>query len=134
MTRLYSYLTYISLGLFPIAFIFFAINMNQHFKFTLQYFLSNDLILLIFLSAVIYIYIKFKRVYVKSSELYIYSLFSDKHIILNKQNLVSIGRFIPFDPFSYKIIYADEDGNTKTVYFIKDVFIFNMKNILENLR
>jgi hypothetical protein len=108
--------------------------MNQHFKFTLQYFLSNDLILVITLLAFVYVYLKFKRVYLKSSALHIYNLFSGKHVVVNKQNLISIGRFIPLDPFSYKIIYADEDGKAKTIYFFKNVFIFNMNSVLDNLR
>ena len=133
MKKLYSYLTYVSLGLFPFLFIFLIVSMNRQFKFTLAYFLSNDLILVILLITFIFIYIKFKRVYLKNSSLYIYDLFSNKHDIVTKQNLIGIGRFIPFNPFGYKISFVDDNGRTKTVYFIRNLFIFNMNDALRNL-
>ena len=133
MKRLYSYLTYVSVGLLPLAFIFFTISMNRHFKLTITYLLSNDLIVLIFLLAIIYSYIKVKRVYIKNASLYIYNIFSNKHVIVNKQNLVSIGRFLPLDPLSYKISYVDENNKIRTAYFIKNLFILNMSDAIVDL-
>jgi len=134
MKRLYSYLIYIFLVLFPIFFIAFVISMNQHFRLTIAYFLSNDLIALIALLPFIFICIKVKRVYIKDGELLIYSLFSNKCVVVNKVNLVSIGRFIPLDPFSYKISYVDDGSKTRTIYFTKNLFIFNMSDAIVDLR
>lgn len=134
MKKLYSYLMYVWFIVSPIGFIFFAISINRHYEFTIKYFLSNDLIVVILLFLIFYTYIKYKRVYLKNSSLYIYNLFSNKYAVVTKQNLVSIGRFIPFEPFSYKISYIDENNNTKTIYFMKNLFIFNMQEALNDLK
>ena len=134
MKRLYSYLIYIFLVFFPVFFIAFVINMNQHFRLTIAYFFSNDLIALIALLPFIFICIKVKRVYIKDGELLIYNLFSNKCVVVNKVNLVSIGRFIPLDPFSYKISYVDDGSKTRTIYFTKNLFIFNMSDAIVDLR
>jgi hypothetical protein len=134
MRKLYSYLTYLGLLAFPLFFIFFAIDMNRHFEFTFHYFLMNDLILVIILAACAFAYFKYKRVYLKNSSLYIYNLFSDKLTVITYQNLVSMGRFIPLDPFNYKIVYVDTNNKTKTVFFFKNVLIFDLSSLLDEIK
>ena len=135
MKKLYSYLIYAGLVLSPLFFVFFAIDMNRHFEFTFQYFMTNDLILVIVLVAYSYCLLKYKRVYLKdSSSLYIYNLFTNKYTIVTYQNLVSISRFIPLDPFNYKIVYVDSNNKNRTVFFWKDLLIFNFSSILDKMK
>lgn len=133
MKRLYSYLMYVGLVGLPIGFIGFAVDANRHFKLTWDYFFSNDLILLIFLAGIFYSYYKLKRVYFMNSSLYIYNIFSNKYEIVNRQNLITVGRFIPFDPLSYKISYVNSKGSTKTIIFMKNLFLFDIKGVFEKL-
>jgi hypothetical protein len=68
-----------------------------------------------------------------NSSLYIYNIFSNKYEIVNRRNLIIIGRFIPFDPLSYRISYMDQNGRVKTIIFMKNLFLNDMKSVLEKM-
>jgi len=98
---------------------------------------SNFMLFIIVFASVfaylIYYISKSRRVYVKDSTLYIYSLFSNKHFIIDKDKFGNIER-TQFMNFShYQVLYYDDANNDKYIYFLKNWLLFDFSDIVDQL-
>ena len=132
MERIHSFLIYPFLVLFPV--LLFGAVYSFDYKVTLSTELIGPNLLIIFFAGLyVFTLMRYKRVYLKNSSLYVFNLFSTKHIVITKKNLVSIGRFVPFDRLNLKIVDIDGQGNSSAAYFMKNIFIWNLKESLKSL-
>jgi hypothetical protein len=129
MKRLSSYFAY--------GFIFFvppAIALSI-------YLLSRDMTLSVYISIPVVIILSWwgfvlyntKRIYMKGSIVYIYSLFSNKHTIINKDRYGEINKVLFYDPNFYCLLYYDDNNNGKNIYFMRNYLLDNFTDIIEEL-
>lgn len=72
-----------------------------------------------------------KRVFNENTSLYIYNLFSDKRVVLNKANVGGVRKYMFPTPLIWQILYYDENNNAKYVYFIRNALCPNFDDIVE---
>jgi hypothetical protein len=130
MNRLSSYSIYafFCFPVLPIAVIYYnysdILKVNSNGVFSTVFCLAAISYFSFFLS-------RSKRVFYENTSLYVYNLFSEKKIVLNKANVGGIGKYMFLTPLIWKILYYDENNNAKYVYFIRNALCPNFDDIVE---
>jgi hypothetical protein len=130
MKRLSSYAIYLFIVGGPILIIYQIISDRLEFPRTP---IGPDCGFLAFLIYLIFVALNTKRVIYKNSSIYLYNLFSNKFSIIYKEKIGSIKRLITFDPTSYKLLYYDDENNAKYIYFMRNFFLDDFNNIIDEL-
>lgn len=76
---------------------------------------------------------RWKKVYYERGALYIYNIFSKEPVVVHKENLGGINKFMFYDPRFYKIVFYDENKNTKYVYFQRNWLLSDFSDIIDKL-
>lgn len=137
MKRLSSDSVYFSAFGFPFIIAFAVIAFWTNISNPKESIGSTIFIFIIFLSFISFAFylsvIKSKRIFYSESSIYAYNLFSKKFIHITKDELRYVGRFFFFDPRFWKIVYYDQNGNLKSIYFIKSMLLDDFDEIVDEL-
>ena len=76
---------------------------------------------------------RWKKVCYEHGALYIYNVFSNDPIVVQKENIGGVNRLMFYDPRFYKIVYYDENKDAKYVYFQRNSFLSDFNDIIDKL-
>ncbi len=131
MVRLYSYSVYLVIFIIPAFFVVVA---------TLSYGEPNELIYILFYLPIfafwVYIIYQSKRIYYKGSELYLFNLFSNKVVVVKKDQAASIEKrsFSFFrDTGTYKLTYWVSNDKVETIWFAVNGFLDDHDEIMDKI-
>lgn len=76
---------------------------------------------------------RWKKVYYERGALYIYNIFSNDPIVVQKENIGGINKLMFYNPRFYKIVYYDGNEDAKYVYFQRNWFLDDFTDIIYKL-
>jgi hypothetical protein len=137
MKRLSSYGVYLLGAVFPFAIIFVVKIFMDYIsdpKGNLVIGISMLIVIIgIYLFIIYFFLIKSKRLFYVDSSVYAYNLFSKNFTLINKSKIQFIGRMIYFDPVFWKIIFEDQHGELKSIYFMRNMLNGDFDEIVDEL-
>ena len=131
MKRLSSYLgLYFNVLGFPIFFIAIIATVSTIAREALA---PASVFLAIVILVWLFTFRRWKGVYYKDGAIYIYDVFSNTPTVIEKDNIGEIIKPFGFGPNYYKLLYYDENKDAKYVWFQRNFWLDDFKDIISKI-
>jgi hypothetical protein len=127
--RLFSYFPYIYLAITAVGACMLLYRTNQYSSLSWETIRNNTTTLVFIVGPLVFILIKYKRIYADSSNLYIFGLLSRKCTVISKSDIYSVEKMLPWLPLIYIIKY-ETDYERKWILLHRNFFIPNIKKYI----